>query len=175
MKKLIFRESGFTLIEVVIVLVISGFLLILAGRGVTTVIKGYMSAKKNSETAYKGQIAMMRMSKELRRLSSVAAGQGSSTAIVYGNYKNGTLETHKFSWSGVSGDPLLYDDFSNDGSILVDQVDNFSLAYYDSYNDAAPKAVFSGTTKLIGVTLALIGADNIPFVYTGKITPRNLP
>jgi prepilin-type N-terminal cleavage/methylation domain-containing protein len=174
MAKLIFTESGFTLIELIAVLLISGILVLVASLGITGGVKGYLSAKTNSETAYRGQIAMMRLSKEFKKLTSVAPGQSNSSAIVYDTYRNGAIETHKISWGGT-GDPLLYDDFSNNGNILVDQVKTFSLAYYDAYNDLTPETAWSTSTRLIGFRLALIGTDNIASEFTGKIAPRNLP
>ena len=118
---------------------------------------------------------MTRISKEIKKLSSVTSGQGLSTSIVYDIYRNGTSENHKLSWAGTSGDPLLYDDFSSNGAILVDQVKNFTLEYYDSYDDPTPGSTWTISTRVIGVTLEFVGVDSISSVFTGKITPRNLP
>jgi len=175
MKKLICNKLGFSLIELIIVLVISSLLVLVGSLGVTNAIKSYLSKKIDSETAYKGQMAMMRMSKEFKNLTSVASGKGTSTAIEYVAYRNGTTETHKLSWNGASGDPLLYDDFSNNGIPLVDQVSNFGLEYYDSYNDLNPDSTWGSSTRMIRVTLGLLGTENITSVFTGKTTPRNLP
>ena len=174
MIKLIFNKSGFSLIEIICVLVISGIIVLAGSFGITAAIKSYLFQKNNSETAYKSQIAMMRISKELKSLTSVTSGQGTSISIVYDIYQNGTLQNHKLSWSGTSGDSLLYNDFSNNGNTLVDQVKNFKLEYYDSYNDTTPGSTWSSSTSLIGVTLEFIGADNISSVFTDKIMPRNL-
>jgi prepilin-type N-terminal cleavage/methylation domain-containing protein len=174
MIKLIFNKSGFSLVEIISVLVIAGFLVLVGSFGITSAVKSYFFQKNNSETAYKGQVAMMRISKEFKNLTLVTSGQGTSISIVYDVYRNGTIQNHKLSWGGTSGDPLLYDDFSNNGNILVDQVKNFELEYYDSYNDTAPGSTWSSSTRVIGVTLD-IGADNRSSVFTGKITPRNLP
>ena len=118
---------------------------------------------------------MIRTSKEFRNLTRVTTGKGKTTFIVYDIYRNAKLETHKLSWAGTIGDPLLYDDFSNNGNILVDSVKNFKLEYYDAYNDKDPAPIWNSSTTLIKVTLELIGVDNISSVFTGKIAPRNLP
>lgn len=175
MIKLISNKSGFSFIELIVVLIISGVLVLFGSLGIMSAVSNYFSQKTNSETAYKGQLAMIRMSKEFRNLSAVSSGQGTATSIVYDIYRNGTLETHKLSWAGSSGDPLLYDDFSSNGHTLVDAVGNFELEYYDAYNDTTPASTWSSSTLLIGITLELIGVDNISSVFTGKIAPRNLP
>lgn len=175
MIKLIFNKSGFSLIELIVVMIISGLLVLFGSMGIMSAVNNYFSQKTNSETAYKGQLAMIRISKEFRNLTTVASGQGTSTSIVYAIYRNGILETHKLSWAGASGDPLLYDDFSNNGNTLVDSVKNFKLEYYDAYNDTTPATTWSSSSILIGVTLELIGMDNISSVFTSKIAPRNLP
>jgi len=175
MIKLIANKSGFSLIELIVVMIISGILVLFGSLGIISAVDSYFSQKTNSEVAYKGQLAMIRISKEFRNLSAVTSGQGKSNSIVYNNYRNGILETHKLSWGKTSGDPLLYDDFSSNGKTLVDSVKNFKLEYYDAYNDTTPASTWSSSTILIGVTLELIGVDNKSSVFTGKIAPRNLP
>ncbi|MBC8439560.1 MAG: type II secretion system protein [Deltaproteobacteria bacterium] len=175
MIKLISNKSGFSLIELIVVMIISGLLVLFGSMGIMSAVNNYFSQKTNSETAYKGQLAIIRISKEFRNLTTVTSGQGTSTSIVYDIYRNGTLETHKLSWGGTSGDPLLYDDFSNNGNTLVDSVKDFKLEYYDAYNDTTPATSWTISTIMIGVTLELIGVDNISSVFTSKIAPRNLP
>ena len=179
MLKLISNKSGFSLIELIVVMVLLALLALVGSFGISNAVKSYLSQKSNSATAYKGQLAMMRMSKEFKRLTYPVSGSG--TSIEYTVYRNGAKETHKLSWSGTSGDSLLYDDFSSNGIPLVDQVSNFMLEYYDPDVDgtgstwSSPGSTWSSSTRIIGVTLGLIGTDNISSVFTEKITPRNLP
>ena len=172
MFKLIFNKSGFSLIELISVLVISGLLVLFGSYGLISAINSYFFQKTNSETAYKGQIAMTRISKDFRNLTSAISG--TATSIDYKIYRNGVEETHKLSWDGSSGDPLLYDDFSNNGNILTDSVKDFKLEYYDSYDDSSPESTWQSSTKLIGVSLEIIGAENKSSVFTDKMRPRNL-
>ncbi|CCK78879.1 prepilin-type N-terminal cleavage/methylation domain-containing protein [Desulfobacula toluolica] len=175
MISLLLNKSGFSLIEIIIVLIIAGLLGLVGSFGITSSVKSNLLQQQNAETAYNGQMAMIRISKEFKNLTSVTSGQGTATSIEYDVYRNAVRQTHKLSWNGIPGTYLLYyDDVSNNGNILVDQVKNFKLEYYDS-NDTSPKPIWSSSTIKIGVTLELIGADNISSVFTGKITPRNLP
>ncbi len=175
MIKSVTNKSGFSLVELIVVLVLSGFLVLFGSFGIMKVVNIYFSHKTNSETLYKGQLAMIRASKEFRHLVRVSKGEGKSNSIVYDIYRKGSLETHKLSWAGTPDDPLMYDDFSNNGNILVNGVKNFKLEYYDDYDDLTPDSIWSRSTRLIGIQLELIGMDNISSTFTGKIAPRNLP
>jgi len=175
MIRFVSNKFGFSLIELIVVLIISGFFLVVGSFGILKAVNAYLGQKTNSETVYKGQLAMIRISKEFRNLTAVRYGQARSTLIVYDIYRKGILETHKLSWGGTAGDPLLYDDFSSNGNPLVDSVKNFQLEYYDTYNDPTPALTWTGSTKMIGIKLELIGTDHISSVFTDKIAPRNLP
>jgi prepilin-type N-terminal cleavage/methylation domain-containing protein len=168
MTKLIYNKSGFSLIELIFVMIIAGFLVLFGSLGIMSAVNSYFFQKTNSETAYKGQLAMIRISKEFRNLTTVAAGH--STSIDYNTYREGNPVSHKLSWDGNSGDPLLYDN-----NALVDSVEKFKLEYFNAYDDDDPPSSWSSSTKMIGITLELIGADKTSSVFSSKIAPRNLP
>ncbi len=175
MKNIIYNKSGFTLIELISVMIIAGFLVLIGSMVMINAVKSYITDKTTSNLAGKGQIAMMRISKEFKNLTSVTPGKSSSTSIQYQIYRNGSVETHKLSWGGTAGDSLLYNKFLFFGDILVDKVKNFQLAYYDFYNDSSPNSAWVSSSKVIGVTLELLSVDNTSFIFTEKIMPRNLP
>ncbi|MBW1821185.1 MAG: prepilin-type N-terminal cleavage/methylation domain-containing protein [Deltaproteobacteria bacterium] len=52
------NETGFTLIEIVVSLVLVGMMAAIAGMGIVTGTKGYLLAKENSHMAQKAQLAM---------------------------------------------------------------------------------------------------------------------
>ncbi|MBI5194617.1 MAG: prepilin-type N-terminal cleavage/methylation domain-containing protein [Nitrospirae bacterium] len=159
-------ETGFTLIEVIVSLVLAGIVGAIAVMGVVSIVKGYVFTKINSKTAHKGQTAMVRIVKELNFISSVTTGTG--TSITFQAYKNGTAGSHSISWTGTANDPLILD-----GDILTDRVSNFALSYRDTYN-SAPQTIWTSTRKVIEFTLTIQGADNVNSSFTGRVVPRNL-
>jgi prepilin-type N-terminal cleavage/methylation domain-containing protein len=129
------REAGFTLIEIIVTLVLVGILSVFAGLFMTTYLNGYFMVKNNTETAMKAQMALDRMSLELKDATDISILTGNSL-ITYTN-SLGANRTIKY----VS--PNIYLSTPTD-QILIDQVQGFTLsATYDNvYNVAADDVAF---------------------------------
>lgn len=70
-------RQGFTLIEVVVSLVLLGILTAVAGMGIVSGVRAYLSVEENTEIAQKAQFALIRMSRELMELTAVSAAEAS--------------------------------------------------------------------------------------------------
>ena len=88
------QEAGFTLIEIVVTLVLVGILSVFAGLFMTTFLNGYFMVKNNSDTAMKAQMALDRISIELRDATAVSVLTDNSL-ITYKN-PSGADRTIKF-------------------------------------------------------------------------------
>ena len=158
------REKGFTLIEVVAVLLLVVILAVVGLEGFTGAVRGYLFAREGVATAQKAQMAITRLGKELLVISKV--NSSSATALNFSSYKLGVEGSHSVT---VSGSQLLLD-----GDPLTDQVRSFSLAWYDSYTDTTPEAIWASGQRMVQITLTLNGPDNIAATFTKMIRPRNL-
>ena len=129
------REDGFTLIEIVVTLVLVGILSVFAGLFMTTFLNGYFMVKNNSDTAMKAQMALDRISVELRNVSAISALTDNSL-ITYTN-PSGVGRTIKFVGSNI----YLSTPADN---ILIDHVQAFQLkaVYRNVYNVAANDVAF---------------------------------
>lgn len=129
------REAGFTLIEIILTLVLIGILSVFAGLFMTSFISSYFLVKSNSDTALKAQMAMDRISMELKDVSAVSAVTADSL-ITYTN-SQGAGRTIKFVGSNL----FLSTPTDN---ILIDQVQAFQLSatYRNVYNIAANDMAF---------------------------------
>lgn len=129
------REAGFTLIEVVVTLVLVGILSVFVGLFMTSFLSGYFMVKNNSETAMKAQMAIDRISMELRDVSNVTV-LTDNTLITYTN-PLGAGRTIKF----VGSDIYLSTPSDN---ILIDHVQAFQLSatYRNVYNIVANDIAF---------------------------------
>jgi prepilin-type N-terminal cleavage/methylation domain-containing protein len=129
------REAGFTLIELVVTLLLVGILSVFAGLFMTTYVNGYFMVRNNSATALKAQMALDRISLELRDVSAVSVLTDNSL-ITYPN-SSGAGRTIKF----VGSDIFLSTPADN---ILIDNVQAFTLsaAYDNVYNVAANDVAF---------------------------------
>ena len=129
------REAGFTLIEIVVTLVLVGILSVFAGLFMTTFLNGYFMVKNNSEMAMKAQMALDRISIELRDVSAVSALTDNSL-ITYTN-PSGAGRTIRFVGSNI----ILSTPANN---ILIDNVQAFTLSATEGnvYNVAADDVAF---------------------------------
>ena len=79
-------HAGFVLIELVTTLVLVGVIGTFAGFFLWNGINGYLASKRNSETALAAQVALDRISYELRHIASLetpAAPPVLNTSITY--------------------------------------------------------------------------------------------
>ncbi|HOD28402.1 MAG TPA: type II secretion system protein [Syntrophales bacterium] len=159
MRPVLKDPRGFTLIEAISAIVIMTIVSALAGMGLIQIANGYAFAKKNAVIAQRAQIALTRLSKELSALQSVSASPTpTSTSLTY--VRNGAA--HAIAWTGVN-QPLTLD-----GDILIDKVQNFSLTYYNKYNDSSP-TTYSSATAIIQITLELLGGNDTTLVFTDRV------
>ena len=149
------NEAGFTLIEIIASLFLIGLLSVFVGLFMTTFINSYFAVKNNTETAMKAQLALNRMSLELRDISAVSMLTANSL-ITYTN-PLGESRTLQF----VSPNIYLA---TTANHVLIDNVQSFTInAVYDNvYNIAANDIAYIN----IGFTVNGYGSFN------AKIFPR---
>jgi len=153
------NTHGFTLIEIIATLVISGVVMAIAGMGMSIVLDGYFFASDTSKTATNVQAVLSRLEKEFTVIQNV--NSATSTSIDFDGCRTDgatgtTTENHILSWSGTAGDPLLLD-----GNRLLNNVTSFSLTF-----DAA--------LKIIEVSVTINVAQGIDSTFSTRIRPRNL-
>jgi type II secretory pathway pseudopilin PulG len=154
-------QGGFVLIELVTTLILIGVIGAFAGLFLFTGVNGFMASKRNSETALSAQIALDRISAELRRISSLPAAPVANTSITY--LSKDLPGTRKIRYD--SGAKIIY--FSRDGAEnpLIDKVATFSLAWDSANMDNAGGDEISAIN--IGFTIADVGTQ-----FNARIHPR---
>jgi prepilin-type N-terminal cleavage/methylation domain-containing protein len=159
-------RGGFVLIELVATLVLIGVIGAFAGLFIYTGMNGFIASKRNSETALSAQIALDRISAELRHISSLPAAPVANTSITYLSkdlpgtrrlrYDSGA-RTINLDVTGVPN-PL-------GEKPLLDKVATFSLAWTSANLDNAGGDEIS--TINIGFTIADVGTQ-----FNARIHPR---
>ncbi|MDH3392510.1 MAG: prepilin-type N-terminal cleavage/methylation domain-containing protein [Desulfobulbaceae bacterium] len=155
--------DGFTLLEIILALALVGIIGTIAIFGLLNLTRGFSFVKGSGITTGKAQLAMLRLSKEF---SSIKTAVGDNSSITYTAVRPGGEESHTVS---LAGSNLLYD-----GDILTDQVNSFSLTYYNTY-DGAAASNWTAASKIIGITMTLNGPEGINPTFQTRITPRNTP
>lgn len=74
------RARGFTLIEMVIVIVVLGAIFSLGALGLGRAFDSYDLARKTTDTDWQGRVALERIARELRDIRSATAGDLAFTA-----------------------------------------------------------------------------------------------
>lgn len=159
-------NNGFTLIEVIVVLLLGSVIAAVIGFGLIRVVQGMVFTKTNNVTIQKGQFAIMKLVKEFNSISTYP-GQpvGGSTSLTFSSYKKNIPGSHTVTFSGNV--------ITFDGNIITDQASGFTLNYYDNYG-GTPQTAWKTTTKIIEITLKLKGADEIESQFQARVRPRNL-
>jgi prepilin-type N-terminal cleavage/methylation domain-containing protein len=157
-------NKGFTLVELLVVLLLSGILLLSAFVSLVPATEALMQVRTNSNAAQKAQFAISRLIREFNTITNVVAGD--STSITY-DFLNpdGDSVRHTVEWNGAAGDPLLLEDIP-----LSDDVATFELRYYDT-PDAASETAWSDDSQMIEITLQTLGTGDL---YTNRVAPRNI-
>lgn len=182
-KKSIKGQLGFTLIEVIVVLMLLGVMGTLGGMGIVKTVEGYIFAKENATMTQKAQAAMTRLSLEFENLTSVDTYSQSGSSIIY-SLKPGPDQTELPQRSIALVDNKIKIDVDGPnpatGDILIDNVNSFQLDYYEvSDNGTNTEVPWSGdilNLYMIKVTLALnrTGSSGEPHSFSTLINPRRI-
>ena len=153
------KGTGFVLVEVIGSLILVGIIATFSSIFLISGIEGYLFSKKASESALKAQIAMDRISLELRDINNQPT-LVENTSITYNSDSLPGTRMIRFN----SGN--IYIKVGATDYILLDDISNFTLRAepYDFDNDANNEIAYID----VGFTITDIPAFNV------KIYPRNM-
>jgi prepilin-type N-terminal cleavage/methylation domain-containing protein len=172
------RESGFTLFEIIISLVILGIMAAVAGMGIVTGVKGYVFTRENAHLSQKSTLAMSRINRELLEIIDVDAANVNADSLVYRNSRGWTAmgkvnQTLKLRNGMSLPDPT-------NGDVLIDNVATFTLSYIKDDGSGNEVAWLAGTddvTLLAGIeidlTLNRTDPEGGTISFHTAVNPRN--
>ncbi len=146
MVKIIKNQNGFSLIEIIAVLVLVSILAAGAGMGVIAITRGYLHAEENAQMAQKTNIAMKRISREFQEIISVTSASVDSITFVS---KFGT-RTIGFDNNAIklSADAIPI----ANGDIIIDNILNLNFNFTNSLGD--PWVDTDSIFGLTGITIS---------------------
>lgn len=177
------NQNGFTLVELIAVLIILGIVATAGTLGFVNAIRGFVFAEQNIDVAQKAQATLDRITVELTHIAynppsyhvdhdttmdvGYEVSSSSATSITFNaNYglNRGTATNVQILRNG--------NNITINGVTLCDEVTGFTLQYIDA--DGNPQSSFSrlGTRK-VDVTLVIEDSVNeTPVTFTTSIVPK---
>lgn len=168
------RRSGFTLLEMILTLVILGFVVGIAGLFYVVGIRGYDAVRASSDAAPKAQVAMERISLELRDCRDRVSGNievQQNTRITYRTTVPQLGGTRILRYDNATQEVLLNVDGTAD-RVLIDNVAAFFLEANATEDlDGVGSNGNEVSSISVGLTVGLNTGNSA--TYNLQIMPRN--
>ena len=158
------QENGFTLVELIVTLVLVGIIGTFTTLFMYTGLNGYLRAKDTAEGALKAQIALDRLSLELRDIDKIDAFTDNTTI----DYTSATLPGDRQITYNAVADTISMDVDGN-VNLLLDVVQSFTMTA--AYQDLNFYADGTNAVEAIDVSFT-VGEIGRPFL--ARIFPRNM-
>ena len=164
------KHNGFTLIEMIAVLLIVAVVATVSGMAIVTGIKGYLFATDNASISQKAQMALTRINRELMELVDVTSAEQSR--VTYRRLDD-TRTTLYFSDTDDTVN-IVSGENPSGGDMLVDRVGLFQLTYYKGQNPWVAGTDDVRDLSTIEIELHLERFEgNRSVTFTTRISPRN--
>jgi prepilin-type N-terminal cleavage/methylation domain-containing protein len=158
------HERGFTLVELIVTLVLVGIIGTFTTLFMYTGLNGYMRAKDTSEGALKAQIALDRISLELRDINDVSDFNADTNV----DYTSVTLPlARRIRYDAVNDEILL--SVGGNENLLLDDVRTFSMtATYNELN------YYSNNVDEVAAIEVGFSVGEIERSFRTRILPRHM-
>jgi type II secretory pathway pseudopilin PulG len=168
-------QGGFVLIELVATLVLVGMIGAFAGLFLYTGINGFIASKRNSETALAAQIALDRISTELRYIAFLPSNP-SSSSITYLSKDRNLPGTRRLRYDSTSR--AIYLSVNGVENPILDNVASFNLTWNHPQNPLADMDNADGDQEIaaidIGFTVVDVGTQFSVRIHPRVFIPRPL-
>ncbi len=156
------NNTGFTLIEVLVTLILVGILSLFIGTGIVFVSQAYVKATQTSMAALQGDVVMTRLKREFKNMRDVTSK--STTSISFQRDANNcTIRNQGQELQlriGGSADQF---------NTLMDNVQNFSLNFLRA--NGAPWDTGDGFNQLYRIQIDLTLDLSVPVELNSTVNP----
>jgi prepilin-type N-terminal cleavage/methylation domain-containing protein len=162
-------QKGFTLIELITTLILVGIIGAFASFFLYTGIRGFLTSRFSSETALQAQIALDRISSELRYIQALVNPPPTATNI---EYRSSDLTgVRRLSYNSANREILLgVDGITN---VLLDNVSAFTLSWTAMDLDGSGGGNNEVSEFRVAFTVSSAASDN-DAAFAAEIYPRSM-
>lgn len=154
------RQKGFTLIEMVMVIVLLGIVGVVMSKMLSQSLLAVQTEQQVTDAVWQGQIAVQRMVREITAVRSPADISTASAGTFAFTDNSGTAITYTLSGSTIT----------RNGTIVADGINSLSFTYQDL--NGATTAV---TTSICYVTLSVnVTLNNANYTITSAVNLRDI-
>ena len=159
------RQLGFSLIELIVVIVVLGIVASMGAVVVRDGMLGYLRGREITSADWQGRLALERISRELRDIAP---------SVVANNIAATSCGSTAFAFSDINAAPISYTRSANsllrNGQPLADNVTG--LRFYCLQNDGqtyttTPSAVYYITVSMV------VATTNTSATYRTTVKPRS--
>jgi prepilin-type N-terminal cleavage/methylation domain-containing protein len=155
------KKFGFTLIELVVVMVLIGIIAIVVSKILFQGFNAYLTTQNVTDADWQGRLALERMRLDIMGIRSPSdISTASANQLVFTD-SNGNSITYTLSGSTLT----------RSGDILADGINSLQLTYLDKNG-----SVTATTSAIRYITIQLnVTKSNTNFNVSTSVYPRNLP
>lgn len=165
-------QKGFTLIELVTTLILVGIIGAFGGFFLYTGIQGFLTSKFSSETALQAQIALDRISTELRHIQALVNPAPTSTSIGYRSLDQSLLPgARRISYNAANREISLSVD--GNANVLLDNVSSFTFSLVTKDLDVSGDGKNEISEIRVAFTVRSALSDN-ETGFSAQIYPRSM-
>jgi type II secretory pathway pseudopilin PulG len=163
-------KKGFILIELIVTIILVGIIGIFAGLFLYTGFNGYLNAKETAEGALKAQIALDRISLELKDIDSITAFNA-NTSIAYTSVTLPGARSIQYN----AGSDTISIGVDGNFNVVLDNVSEFNLTTtnvdLDNSGDGNNEIAHIDLSFRISLTTT---PGISPRLFSTQIYPRNM-
>ncbi|MDY6905365.1 MAG: prepilin-type N-terminal cleavage/methylation domain-containing protein [Thermodesulfobacteriota bacterium] len=156
-------QKGFTLIEIIAVILIVGLLTAVAGLGIVQIARGFVLTRASGEIALKSEFVLTRLRKSIRNLTDVTVASPASLTMTRIE-DDGAQVVETFTFGA--------DNLTLNGVSLMSGISG-SFSYSDEDSNTWEFGDDLGNLAEVMINFAMQGPENSALNFSESILPRN--